>query len=206
MPSQSQYVAKKAASDGQAVGAMNLREVCLRAAGGDQRAWALLVRHGTGLVLAVARAHRLDEADAWDVCQSTWLALATRLPSLRDPAGLPAWLVTTARRQAVQVLLRRRHDLCPRLDRTGDARFARSPEALLMSEECRRAFWRALAGLPKRHRQLLWLLVTRPDLSHAELAAELRIAPGSVGPMRTRCFGRMRVRLLADGFDGGDVR
>ncbi|SFB00250.1 RNA polymerase sigma factor, sigma-70 family [Amycolatopsis marina] len=185
---------------------MDLREVCLRAAGGDQRAWVLLVRHSTGLVLAVARAYRLGEADAWDVCQSTWLALATSLPCLRDPAALQAWLVTTARRQAVRVVVRRRHELCPRPERVDDATQVRSPEALLISDECRRAFWRALAGLPKRHRQLLWLLVMRPDLSHAQLAIELRIAPGSVGPLRARCFGRMRARLLADGFDGGDLR
>jgi RNA polymerase sigma factor (sigma-70 family) len=184
---------------------MNLGEVCLRAAGGDQRAWALLVRGSTGLVLAVARRYRLDDADAWDVSQATWLALTRQLPALRDPSGLQAWLVTTARRQAVRVVVRRRLDLC---HHPGEAEWPveRSPESLLMSSECRRAFWLALDDLPKRHRQLLWLLVTRPDLTHAELAAELRIAPGSVGPLRARCFERMRRRLLADGFDGGDLR
>lgn len=184
---------------------MNMREMCLLAAGGDQRAWTLLVRHSSGLVLAVARAYRLGEADAWDVCQSTWLALATNLPCLRDPAALQAWLVTTARRQAAQLVMRRRYELCSRPERTDDVGQVRSPEALLLSAECRRAFWRALADLPKRHRQLLWLLVMRPDLSHAQLAVELRIAPGSVGPLRARCFDRMRARLLAEGFDGGDL-
>lgn len=183
---------------------MNLGEVCLRAAGGDQRAWALLVRGSTGLVLAVARRYRLDDADAWDVSQATWLALTRRLPTLRDPAGLQAWLVTTARRQAVRVVVRRKLDLDRNPEEAG-CPAERSPESLLMSLECRRAFWRAFDDLPKRHRQLLWLLVTRPDLTHAELAAELRIAPGSVGPLRARCFARMRRRLLADGFDGGDL-
>lgn len=184
---------------------MNLGEVCLRAAGGDQRAWALLVRSSTGLVLAVARRYRLDDADAWDVSQATWLALTRRLPTLRDPSGLQAWLVTTARRQAVGVVVRRRLDLCHDSEQAGRL-VERSPESLLMSVECRRAFWQALADLPKRHRQLLWLLVTRPELTHAELAAELRIAPGSVGPLRARCFERVRRRLLAAGFDGNDLR
>jgi RNA polymerase sigma factor (sigma-70 family) len=203
--SQSQHVATEATSDRQAVRGMNLGEVCLRAAGGDQRAWTLLVRGSTGLVLAVARTYRLDDADAWDVCQLTWLALTRRLPTLRDPSGLHGWLITTARRQAVSVLVRRRLDLC-HSPGEADCPVERSPESLLMSFECRRAFWQALSDLPKRHRQLLWLLVTRPDLTHVELAVELRIAPGSVGPLRARCFERMRRRLLADGFDGSDLR
>lgn len=43
----------------------------VRAAGGDQAAWDLLVERYTGLVWSVARGHRLDPEDAADVVQTT---------------------------------------------------------------------------------------------------------------------------------------
>lgn len=40
---------------------------------GDEQSWSELVDRFTRLVWSVARAHGLSEADAADVCQTTWL-------------------------------------------------------------------------------------------------------------------------------------
>ena len=53
---------------------------------------------------AVARAHRLRDADAADVSQATWLRLLQNLGQLKEPARVGAWLATTARRECLRVL------------------------------------------------------------------------------------------------------
>ena len=62
------------------------------AASGDQRAWDQLVERYTGLLWSVARAHRLDAAEAADVVQTSWLRLVEHLDKIRTPAGVGAWL------------------------------------------------------------------------------------------------------------------
>ncbi|AXB48988.1 hypothetical protein A4R43_32625 [Amycolatopsis albispora] len=159
----------------------------------------MLARACVRLALRVARAHRLADADAWDVGQDTWIALAARLATVREPARLPGWLVTTARRCVLRVLAgRRREVLCLPPDRPDGSP---GPEAEALAAERGRVFW-ALAGrLPARHRRLLRLLAERPELTQAQLAAELGVAPGSVGPLRRRCFDRMRRLLTEAGWD-----
>ena len=76
----------------------------LRAARGDQRAWDALIREFSGMIWAVARAHRLPDASAADVAQATWLALLQHLTRLKDPTRVGAWLATTARRECLRVI------------------------------------------------------------------------------------------------------
>ncbi|WP_158886614.1 RNA polymerase sigma factor [Amycolatopsis anabasis] len=168
-----------------------------RALGGDQLAWNALVRGLSQVIFGVARAYRLGDADALDICQSTWLSLVRQVAVLREPGRLPGWLATTARRHALRVLARRDREAAGEGENRLDPA---SPEVSALSTERDRAFWAAVARLPPRSRRLVWLLAYRPELTHAELAAELGIRPGSVGPLRKRCFDSLRARLRADGF------
>lgn len=77
-------------------------ELVRQALVGDQSAWNALVGGLSAVALKVARVYRLGDADARDVCQSTWLAV--QLGTLRDTTRLPGWLVTMARRQAPRIL------------------------------------------------------------------------------------------------------
>src|SRR4051794_41782492 len=63
---------------------------------GDGSAWAEVVARYRGLVTAVVRNYRLQDADARDAEQRTWLRLVEHLGSLRDPDRLGGWLSTTA--------------------------------------------------------------------------------------------------------------
>ena len=74
------------------------------AAGGDEVAWRGLVDRFSGLVWAVARAHRLGNADAADVYQTTWLRLAEHIQRIDHPDRVGAWLATAARRECLQSL------------------------------------------------------------------------------------------------------
>src|SRR5213593_490223 len=77
-----------------------------QAGAGDERAWDALVEQHTRLLWSVARSYRLDQADAADVVQTTWLRLLEHLDRIEDPSRLVGWLVTTARRECLRVLRR----------------------------------------------------------------------------------------------------
>src|SRR6266576_1518803 len=76
----------------------------IRARNGDKAAWDALVERYAPLIWSICRRYRLDRVDADDVAQSVWLHLLQHLGDLRDPAALPGWLATTARRECGRVV------------------------------------------------------------------------------------------------------
>jgi RNA polymerase sigma factor (sigma-70 family) len=179
------------------------------AAGGDQAAWTALVERFSGLVWSVARAHRLGFADAEEVFQTTWLRLTENLARLRDPERVGPWLATTARNESLKLIRRGTRTTITDdpylLDRASDAE---SPEDAVLESEAgaarlRRAreVWAAFQQLPARCQQLLRLLIASPPPSYADIAGQLEIAVGSIGPTRGRCLGQLRT-LLAQPGDG----
>ncbi|NIH85931.1 RNA polymerase sigma factor [Amycolatopsis granulosa] len=172
-------------------------DLLARAWRGDETAWAALVRGLSAVILGVARSHRLGDADASDVCQNTWAALAQRR-ELRDPARLPGWLATTARRHALRVLEMRRHEVPVERDRPDRGP---APERVLLIAERDAVLRQGVAALPGHQQRLAELLLRDPPATHAEIAAELGIAVGSVGPLRRRALDRLRRYLEARGYD-----
>src|SRR6516162_2292952 len=82
----------------------SVRDLVARARSGDRQAWDSLVERYAPLIWSICRRHRLGHADADDVGQSVWLRLVDQLDRVRDPAALPGWLATTARRECLRVL------------------------------------------------------------------------------------------------------
>jgi RNA polymerase sigma factor (sigma-70 family) len=171
------------------------------AADGDEVAWRGLVARFSGLVWAVARAHRLANADAADVYQTTWLRLAEHIGRIEHPERVGAWLATAARRECLQSL-RSAAKTAPTddMDRLDVAPAVGNPteEAVLAAETEREdaaraaAMWRAFGRLSGRCRELLRILMATPPPSYAEVAAALALPLGSIGPTRARCLQRLR--------------
>ncbi|MFD8500283.1 RNA polymerase sigma factor [Amycolatopsis sp. NPDC059657] len=168
------------------------------ASAGDQTAWTALVRSLSVVVRNAAHASTLCDADVRDVCQDAWLALVGKRCSLDHPERLPGWLATAARRCAHRRVMKRRSDV-PLACRAELA--AASPEQLILLTERDKMLWNAVASLPRRSRALMWLLAHYPELTQQEIATELGIRPGSVGPLRRRCLDRLRHLLVTEGFD-----
>jgi RNA polymerase sigma factor (sigma-70 family) len=159
---------------------------------GDPRAWEAIVERFGGTIRAVTRGMRLSPADAEDVAQTTWLRLLQNIDRLHDPAALKAWLVTTARREALRSL-----QDCTRAFPTSDPILEEQPDAMVVEDhvaeaERGRALRAALDDLPTRARALLEMLVDRPDVSYDELSATLGMPVGSIGPTRGRSLQRLR--------------
>jgi RNA polymerase sigma factor (sigma-70 family) len=174
------------------------------AAGGDEAAWRGLVGRFSGLVWSVARAHRLANADAADVFQTTWLRLAEHIGRIEHPDRIGAWLATAARRECLQHLRSAaRATPTDDMDRLDVSPAVGNPteEAVLAAEKQREdaaraaALRRALGRLPGRCRELLRVLMASPPPSYAEVAAALGLPLGSIGPTRARCLQRLREEM-----------
>ena len=172
------------------------QELLAAARGGDQKAWDLLVGRFTRLVWSVARGVRLSDADAADVCQTTWLRLVEHLDAINDPNRLAGWLATTARRESIGVLRRRDREV-PIFEGPDeqDEDEEQDPERRTIEQDEHRELWNAFAGLSERCRSLLRVLAVSPLESYAQVAAALSIPVGSIGPTRARCLDRLRARL-----------
>ena len=162
------------------------------AARGDERAWQLLVSRFSATIHGVARRYSLGPADRDDVAQRTWLALVEHIGSVREPAALGGWLVTTARHECARVLKRSRREIpVEDFDRHEVADPA-SVEDAVADAERRHALQRALDVLPPRQRALMRMLLDKPALTVSELSIELGMPKGSVGPTHIRGLARLR--------------
>jgi RNA polymerase sigma factor (sigma-70 family) len=173
----------------------DLASLVRAAADGDRDAWDAIVTQYAGLVWTVARSFRLSAADAADVSQATWLRLVEHLQSLRDPEALGAWLATTARREALALLRKRRELPMSEAETTDTADDQPEPWQRLLSNERDSELWQAFHRLPQRCQALLRLLIIEPTDSYAAAAAALDVPVGSLGPTRARCLATLREHL-----------
>jgi len=165
---------------------------------GDQAAWDALVLRFTNLLWSVARAHRLDTADAGDVVQTTWLRLVENLGRIQDPERLPGWLATTARHECLRTLRRSGREQLD--DDPADRADGGDPlDTRLLTEERDAQLWACFGLLQRRCQQLLRVLMADPAPSYAQVAAALDMPVGSIGPTRGRCLERLRAHALERG-------
>jgi RNA polymerase sigma factor (sigma-70 family) len=173
---------------------LNVALVVRCAAEGDQRAWERLVELYGRLVWAMTREFRLDESDAADVVQTTWMRLLEHIDRLDHPERVGSWLAATARNECLRGLAGRKRLVLVEDDVTLMTDVARGPEVdeRLLADERAQAVRGALAHLPARWQRLLQLLMADPPASYAEISDQLGIPIGSIGPTRGRCLETLR--------------
>lgn len=188
-----------AASDAELIGACR---------SGERGAWERLVQRFERLIFTVPRRAGLGADEAADVFQTVFLRLHEHLNALQQPERVQAWLVTTARRETLRLLCERRRSGAPRLpimqgDDEMDAAAELAdpdplPEALLDELQQRHRARCALAQLAEPCRGLLGLLYGSDEAPpYAEIAAQLGMPVGSIGPTRARCLAKLREAMAA---------
>lgn len=159
----------------------------------DHSTWGLLIEEYGPLLLRVARSCGLDQPDCADVCQTTWLRLFEHADQISQPSRVRAWLVTTARREAIRVSRTIRKDICVAdLSRVGDALIEAGPEGVADAGETRSEVARAIGRLPQRNQDVVRLLMVDPPPRYTDVAAELDMPLGSVGPTWLRSLAQLR--------------
>jgi RNA polymerase sigma factor (sigma-70 family) len=164
---------------------------------GDERAWEALVARFTPTIRAVARSYRLNTADVEDIVQTTWAKAFAHLSRIRQPEALGGWLRVTAGREALRTAQHRRREIVDDEPEQADLTDNTTPEDALLAAEQHEFVHAAIEQLPDRQRTLLTAL--DGACSYADVARNLDIPLGAIGPTRARALARLRAnhRLAA---------
>jgi RNA polymerase sigma-70 factor (ECF subfamily) len=173
----------------------------------DQAAWAEFVQVYEPLVYRLARGKGLQDADARDLCQEVFRAVAGAIERWDpDPARgrFRAWLFRIARNLLVNFLARQRrqprgsgHTSVQELLEAQPAGDARA-EAEFAAEFRRRAFRWAAEQVRAEFADSTWQAFWRTGVDGrpvAEVAAELSLSAGAVYVARSRVLARLRDRV-----------
>jgi RNA polymerase sigma factor (sigma-70 family) len=166
------------------------------ATGGDAEAFAELVRRHGPMVFGVCRHMLRNEQDAEDALQATFLVLARKAGSIRNPEALPGWLYGVATRLATRIRVtvgRRRAREVPLVEVP-----AGRLDGELHSGEMRHVLFEEIGRLPERYR-VPFVLCYLDGKSNKEAARQLNCAPGTIFSRLARARQRLRDRLEGRG-------
>jgi RNA polymerase sigma factor (sigma-70 family) len=181
---------------------------------GDDAAWDALVERLQRVVWKSVNMMTFDHEVREDAFAATWLRLAERLATIREPEKLPGWLTTTACNEVRQILRQRgRHqtstghewastgggttDLLESL--IGDEGDHASG---IVRDESRRSVRSAFGQLDPQCREIITVLVLAdPPLPYEQASEQLGRPIGSLGPSRRRCLEKMKSLLESSEFD-----
>ncbi|MGK5547300.1 sigma-70 family RNA polymerase sigma factor [Streptomyces sp. URMC 127] len=142
-----------------------------------------------------AEAAAVAGTDAADLEQSVWLRLLSDGRTIVSAGRLRATVRAEARaerrRARREVLYDPTHGEPPGGPDTG-------VEQQVLAAEEGRALRAAVRRLPGRCPRLLAALLSRKDPTYREIAGELGMSQGSLGPVRSRCLGCLRRMLTAE--------
>jgi RNA polymerase sigma factor (sigma-70 family) len=175
--------------------ALSMGELLARAARRDPSAWEEIISRYNGLVWARVRSFRLQEADAIDAVQTTWLRLAENCGRVQHPDRLGGWLGTTAARESLAIV-RHTKQTAP-VDGLADTLTdpAVGPERTVLDAETAQAVRALITELPPRRRALMQAMFDQESRRYADISRDTGIPIGSLGPTRARALHQLR-RIL----------
>jgi RNA polymerase sigma factor (sigma-70 family) len=173
-------------------------DLLLGISNGDPAAWdEILSRYGK-LVYTTVRSFRLQEADALDAVQMTWLRLAENADRVQFPERLGGWLATTARRECLHIVRKIKvgpnyTDVAPEIVPDPSV----GPEQRAIDANSTVELRKLIDELSPLRRTLIRMLFTEEPCSYGEIARIAGIPPGGIGPTRARALRQLRDKLDA---------
>lgn len=164
---------------------------CLK---GERSAWETLLERYRRLIYSVPVAYGLSPDAAGDIFQRVAVLVIENLHRVRRVESLPAWLLTTSRREC-QAFLRgeRRWRSMEELDSHDLSEDPPDVTGRLHELECEHALTLAFGRLGSPCRELLTALYFEdPTPGYEEISRRLSRPVGSLGPTRARCLKRLR--------------
>ncbi|PPF11733.1 RNA polymerase subunit sigma-70 [Rathayibacter rathayi] len=170
------------------------RMLVIRAADGDDRAFATIIRRYSQLLRATAARTLGSSADVDDVVQETFLAAWTHVDSVIDGETIAGWLVTTVRRRSVDRLRSSVSRLRAELDDEFPAPADDDPEHAAHCGSLTADANRVLAALPAAQRRC-WELRQLEQRSYEAIARELGLSASTVRGLLARARATLRSEL-----------
>lgn len=173
-----------------------------RARDGDPVAWEEVVRRYGKLVAATVKSFRMQDADALDAVQMTWLRLAENAHRVLRSERLGGWLATTARRECLRILRQAKpipEPIETVVETAADPSV--SAEQGFIDADIARMLWKLVDELPLRQRVLVRALFSDGQQPYAEVARSAGIPAGAIEPTRARALRQLRVWLTSMGYD-----
>lgn len=162
---------------------------------GESEAWEQLLDKYERLVFSIPLNYGLSHEDAADVVQLTFTILLQSLDSLREVDHLGSWLTTVAKRHTWRLLNQNKH--VESLDRDEVVEnivlVDESEKTNRERKEIHEWILQGLSELGERCRNLLNALYFDADQpSYIDVAAQLNMQVGSIGPTRIRCLAHLQ--------------
>lgn len=176
-----------------------LIQACRRKEAG---AWSVLVNRYQRLIYTIPRHAGLDEDQAAEIFQRTFVKLYEHLHDIEQADRVRAWLVTTARRETLRLVHQQvSHQSLSSLETMPDDDDEGLPGESLERLEEQHLIQIALTLIDERCRRLITLLFYCPEPPpYAEVSATLGMAVSSLSPTRTRCLQKLRRALKSLGY------
>ena len=171
-----------------------LIDACLQ---GEEQAWATLITRYSRLIYSIPIRFGFPQTIADEIFQETCLALLEGLHTLQNQDRLSSWLMTVSRRSCIRRMRQKSE-----VEMDGDWETAvptNDPpiENSLIQLEQEHLIYQALKNMDPRCQELLTaLFLTEPAPSYEEIAVQLDIPIGSIGPYRSRCLQKLRLALV----------
>ncbi|QDY80752.1 sigma-70 family RNA polymerase sigma factor [Streptomyces qinzhouensis] len=140
-------------------------------------------------------------ADAGDLEQAVWVKLFERLDRAGPPGDPARWVRAVVRAEARRARRRtaRERPLAEGVSYgSGPVAQGESAEGAALRAETCREVRSAVARTPGDCPRLLSAMLSPQDSTYREIAGELNISQGSLGPIRSRCLACLRRMLTAE--------
>lgn len=178
-----------------------------RAQKGDAAAFEQLVVTYRDQVFRLALRMCGNEADADEAAQDAFLSAWKGLPNFRGDSRFSTWLYQLTTHAAIDLLRRqKRRGETDDITEISVADSAPGPQQQAEQSETRQAVRDAMAQLTPEYRQIVVLRFLQ-ELSYEEIAAALKLPPGTVKSRLNRAKAQLREILAGMGnlFDAGSV-
>ncbi|KAA3636941.1 MAG: sigma-70 family RNA polymerase sigma factor [Calditrichaeota bacterium] len=158
----------------------------------DNKAWGELVNKYQALIYTIMLRMGLSMAEASDCFQQVWFLLLKNKNKIENPDRLKAWIVTTAKREALRVKKKAVGDVDESvLDVQADERMIADEQ--LEELQTQSILENGLKAIDERCRKLLKALFYFPeDYSYKRISKELNISINSLGAIRQRCLAKLK--------------
>ena len=170
---------------------------------GNEEAWSALIDKYRRLIFSIAIKYGLSRDDAGEIFQEVCLTLLDKLPGLREPRTLAAWLIKVTCNECSIWWKRQSRYVAVGIDQSSleSGEVSEVPVTLLEEVQREQAFHESISELNPRCRQLIdMLFFVTPAIPYDEVAKRLGVATGSIGFIRRQCLERLRRHLIDKGF------